>query len=72
MNEQASAWKLWQQNPCWKEFLEMIEQIKKESVRDDDSVSIENLNVAVVAQNKGIRLGLTKLLRRIDEKVESK
>ena len=66
-NEQTSAWKNWQQNPCWQELLNMIEEIKNESVKDEDRVSTQDLNLAVIAQSRGVRKGLDTLLRRIGD-----
>lgn len=71
-NEHAAAWKLWQQNPCWQELLTIIDDIKKDSVRDEDRVPIENLNVGITAHSRGVRFGVDKLLRKIDEIVNQK
>lgn len=67
MKEQKAAWLLWQANPCWQELLTMVDEIKARSVKDEDSVSTPDLNIAIVSEKRGIRKGLTDLLRRIEE-----
>ena len=65
--EQSAAWRLWQQNPCWQDFLTIVDDIKEMSIKNEDSISTDSLNVAVIAENRGVRKGLNTLLRRIDE-----
>jgi hypothetical protein len=65
--EQASAWKLWQQNPCWQDFLNIVQGIKDKSVKQEDSVATPDLNIAIVAEARGVRKGLNSLLREIEE-----
>lgn len=67
MNERASAWRNWQSNPCWQELLTLIDEIQNSSVKDEDRISTQDLNVAVVAECRGIRKGLDTLLRHIDD-----
>lgn len=70
MSEIGSKWRMWKENPCWDDLMYMIEEIKEESVRDTDRVPTAELSVQVIAENRGIRKGLDKLLRQIDDILE--
>lgn len=48
----------------------MIEEIKAESIGDEDRVPTSDLNVAVIAEARGVRKGLTALQRRIEEMLD--
>lgn len=72
MSEHASRWRMWMENPCWDELEDLIDSIINESIADEDSITTDNLNIAVIAENRGIRKGLNKLRRQIDDILEKK
>ncbi len=64
--ESASAWRLMMENPAWQDLLLHIDQLKLESVSDQDRVSTQDLTVALIAECRGVRKGLDSLLKRIE------
>ncbi|HET9146138.1 MAG TPA: hypothetical protein VFN81_08635 [Sphingomicrobium sp.] len=58
------------EHPCFQELKTMIEEIKAESIGDEDRVPTSDLNVAVIAEARGVRKGLTALQRRIEEMLD--
>ena len=69
MSESKEAWLLWTQNPCFTHLLDMIEEIKKQSVNDEDSISTADLSIQIVSESRGVRKGLNTLLRNIQDNV---
>lgn len=69
MSEVSAAWKLWTSNPCWDELLNICEDLRRESIADEDRVPTAELDVAIVAECRGIRLGLKRLIDRVEEKL---
>lgn len=65
--EQAAAWKNFMENPCWKQLVQISEEIQEASIRDEDSISTSDLTVAAIAEGRGIRKGLKNLFRQADE-----
>ena len=45
----------------------MIDEIKKDSVKDEDRVPTPELSIAVVGECRGVRKGLDKLLRQVED-----
>lgn len=69
--ESNSAWKMWADNPCYSDLLNIMNDIKMESVADEDRVSTADLTIQVIAENRGVRKGLDTLLRRIQDKIST-
>ena len=65
--ESAAAYRIMMQNPAWQDLLVQIDEIKAESVRDEDSIPTQDLTVALIAEGRGIRKGLDLFLKRIEE-----
>lgn len=70
MSDRSARWRMWMENPCFQELKGMIDEIRKASVGDEDRVPTADLNVAVIAEARGIRKGLDTLERRIGEMTE--
>lgn len=68
MSETNSAWKIWTENPCFRELVSMCDEIKAESIADEDRIPTAELDIAIIAECRGVRLGLKKLLDLIDYK----
>ncbi len=68
--ETAAAYRLWMATPVYEDIMEMIEEIKRESVKDEDRISTADLSVQVIAECRGVRKGLTTLVKRIEGRLE--
>lgn len=69
MSEESSRWKLWAENPCWEELMQMIAEIIGDSIKDEDSISTKDLTIQSIAEARGIRKGLDTLMARLDQKM---
>lgn len=70
MNQETkAAWKIWTSNPCYSELISMIEDLMTESVADTDRISTPDLTVGAVAEQRGIRVGLKRLMDKIEDKL---
>jgi hypothetical protein len=67
LSERTTRWKMWMENPCWSEVISIVSEITQQSVSEEDRIATKELNVAVIAENRGIRIGLRRLLRRIED-----
>lgn len=58
------------ETPVYSDVMEMIEEIKRESVSDEDRISTADLSVQLIAECRGVRKGLTTLINRIEGRLE--
>lgn len=63
--EKAAQWKNWMESPCWRELLEMMDEIKREATTDEDNVATKDLTVQLIAECRGVRKGLDRLKMRV-------
>lgn len=66
--ESAAAYRSWLETPVYRDVMKIIEELKSESKRDEDSIPIDILTVQAVAQARGVRAGLDRLLKKIEER----
>ncbi len=68
MSEQSATWKHWMESPCWSDVIDMIKEMGRESVANEDCIPTPELTVALIAEGRGVRKALRDLMRRIDER----
>jgi len=67
-NSYREMCRLW----AWKDLINSIDEIKKESVTRTDSYSTKDLSLVLIAEDRGIRKGLDRLLAEVDSILEYK
>jgi hypothetical protein len=67
MSERGAAFRQWMEHPCWHEVKAMMTEIRDKSIKAEDSVPTAELTVQLVAEGRGVRKGLTELIRKIFE-----
>lgn len=65
--ERANAYREMVTSWAFKDFMSLVKEIRDDSVIKQDSVSAENLSIALVAFCKGIRNGFDQLENRVSE-----
>ena len=67
-HETVAAWKIFIENPCFKDLLGIMEDLRLESISDEDRVPTSELDIAIIAECRGVRLALKKIMDRVEDR----
>ena len=70
--ERANAYRQMCQMWAWKDLMKIVEDVKEETVSREDSYATKDLSLVLIAEDRGIRRGLNRLLSEVDSILEYK
>lgn len=67
MSNRGAVVRMLTESPGWKIVENILDRIVEDSVKEEDRMPTAEMNLAVIAEQRGIRLGIERFINELDE-----